>query len=196
MKVLIACEYSGIVRNAFIKAGHDAISCDILPTEIPGNHIQENVLNILKNGWDMMIGHPPCTYLSVSGNRWMKNNPERELKRNEAADFFMKLYNADIEKIAIENPVGIMSTRFRKPDQYIQPYEYGYPETKKTGLWLRGLPKLEPTNIVEPIYIIGKDGKKYSPVHYFSQWKDKTERWKIRSKTYTGISEAMAKQWG
>lgn len=193
MKILIACEFSGIVRNAFLCIGHDAISCDLLGNE-EGHHYKGDVFDIINNGYDMMIAHPPCTYLCVSGNRWMKNNKQREKQRIKAIEFFIKLYNANIEKIAIENPVGVMSTKFMKPSQYIQPYEFGHPETKKTGLWLKNLPLLKSTDVVEPNYIIGKDGKKYSPIHYHTKF-DK-DRSKTRSVTYQGIADAMATQWG
>ena len=147
MKVLIACEFSGIIRDAFKNQGHDAISCDILPTEKPGNHIQDNIKNHLNENWDLMIAHPPCTHLTVSGARWF---PEKiaDGSQNEAIKFFMSLVNANIPKICIENPVCIMSTKYRKPDQYIQPWQFGHGETKKTGLWLKNLSKLIPTNIV------------------------------------------------
>jgi len=193
MKILIACEFSGIVRNAFIDQGHNAVSCDLLPTEKPGKHYIGDVRNIInnKNKWDMMIAHPPCTYLACSGARWFK---KRLTEQKEAINFFMDLVYADIKHICIENPISIMSTIYRKPDQYIQPYEFGHPETKKTSLWLKGLSKLKPTNIVEPGYIIGKDGKRYSPIHYL--YKGNKDRAKIRSRTYQGIADAMAKQWG
>ncbi len=193
MKVLVACEFSGIVRDAFLRRGHDAISCDLLPTESPGPHYQGDVFSFDLSGYDLIIAHPPCTHLSVSGARWFK---DKQQEQKEAIDFFMYCINLPCDKITVENPVCIMSTIYRKPDQYIQPWQFGHPETKKTGLWLKGLPLLQPSNIVEPKYIIGKDGKKYSPVHYCSQWINKTERWKIRSKTYQGIAAAMAEQWG
>lgn len=197
MKVLVACEFSGIVRDAFTERGHDAMSCDLLESERPGQHYQGDVFDIINDGWDMMIAHPPCTYLAVSGNKWMVNNQSRQKLRIEAIDFFTNIANTKIDMIAIENPVRIISTVWRKPDQYIQPYEYGHPEPKKTCLWLKGLPKLIPTNIVEPEYIIGKrDGKKYSRIHYMSVGKDKDTRWKERSRTFPGIAKAMAEQWG
>jgi site-specific DNA-cytosine methylase len=196
MKILVACEFSGIVRDAFRKHGHDAWSCDILPTEAdPTYHIQGDVLEILDDGWDMMIAHPPCTDLCISGARWFSEKIADG--RQQAAINFFKMFTAlNCPRIVIENPVGIMSTHYRKPDQIIQPWQFGHPETKKTCLWLKNLPKLVPTNIIEPQYIIGKDGKKYSPVHYCSQWKDNEIRWKIRSRTYTGMADAMAEQWG
>jgi site-specific DNA-cytosine methylase len=187
MKVLVACEFSGIVRDAFKVKGHDAWSCDLLPTEKPGQHVKGDVLNILTDSWgdggrwDLMIAHPPCTHLAVSGARWFK---DKEWEQKCAIDFFMALVNAPIQKIAIENPIGIMSTCYRKPDQTIQPWQFGHGETKKTCLWLKNLPKLQPTNIV--------NGRK-PRVHYESPGKD---RWKNRSRFYSGIAAAMADQWG
>ncbi len=180
MKVLVACEFSGIVRDAFKKAGHDAMSCDLLPTDRPGKHYQGDVLDILGDGWDLMVAHPPCTHLAVSGARWFK---DKQKEQAEAIDFFMKLINADIPKIAVENPISIMSTRYRKPDQIIQPWQFGHGETKATCLWLKGLPKLEPTKIVS-----GRDARVYKTP-------DTKNRWKLRSITYQGIADAMAKQW-
>lgn len=200
MRILVACEYSGVVREAFSKLGHDAMSCDLLPTDIPGKHYQGDVRDILNDGWDLMISHPPCTFLTISGNKWMKPEfkdrfPTRIKDREEALDFVRMLLEAPIDRICLENPVGVISTHIRKPSQYIQPYQFGHPEPKKTGLWLKNLPLLKPTNIVEPEYVIGKrDGKKYSRIHYMSV--SKGDRWKIRSKTYQGIATAMADQWG
>ena len=188
MKVLVACEFSGIVRDAFMRRGHDAWSCDILPTESSGNHIRGDVLDnlnglgyFIESGWDLMIAHPPCTHLAVSGARWFKN---KQKERWEAIKFFMSLVEAPIERWCIENPVSIMSTVFRKPDQYIQPWEFGHGETKKTGLWLKNLPLLKPTNIVP-----GRENR---------VWKmpPSKDRGKLRSLTYTGIANAMAEQWG
>ena len=205
MRVLVACEFSQIVTRAFRNKGHAAFSCDLLPTEgNPDWHIQDDVLKHLDDGWDMMIAFPPCTFLTVSGNKWMKQEyqtrfPNRQQQRKDAIDFFMQLVNAPIDKIAIENPVGIMSTKFRKTDQIIQPWQFGHPETKATCLWLKGLLKLVPTNIVTPEWIIGKkDGKKYSPTHYMSSrsfGKD-INRQKERSRSYPGIARAFADQWG
>lgn len=181
MKVLVACEFSGRVREAFKKRGHDAWSCDLLDTEIPGNHIKGDVLEILDKGWDLMIAHPPCTHLAVSGARWFIN------KRNEqkqSIDFFLRLVHTPINKICVENPIGIMSTHFRKPDQIIQPWQFGHGETKATCLWLKGLPRLTPTNIVE-----GREQR----IHNMAPSKD---RGKVRSITYQGIADAMAEQWG
>jgi len=202
MKVLIGCEFSQVVTKAFRNKGHEAYSCDLLPTEgNPDWHIQGDVLKVLGDEWDLAIFHPPCTFLAVSGNRWMNHPryPDRKKDREKAIEFFMKLATSGIEKIAIENPVCIMSTMWRKPDQYIQPYQFGHPETKKTGLWLKNLPLLSPTKIVEPVYIIGKDGKRYSPVHYLTKGSAKKlfglDRDLVRSKTYLGIAAAMSDQW-
>jgi len=178
---LVACEFSGVVREAFAKRGHDAWSCDLLPTDIPGQHIQGDVLEILNNGWDLMIAHPPCTHLAVSGARWFK---DKQKEQQEALEFVRKLLDAPIHRIALENPVSIISTKIRKPDQIIQPWQFGHGETKKTCLWLKNLPKLVPTNIVD-----GREGR---------VWKlpPSEDRWKKRSITYQGIADAMAEQWG
>jgi len=182
MKVLVACEFSGIVREAFKAKGHDAWSCDLLPTEIPGQHIQGDVLEILNDGWDLMIAHPPCTHLSVSGARWFKL---KMIEQQKALTFVRCLMFDDaIPKIVIENPISIISSRIRKPDQIIQPWMFGHGETKATCLWLKNLPKLTPTNIV--------DGR-LNRVH---REPPGSERWKNRSRTYQGIAEAMAEQWG
>lgn len=181
MKVLIACEFSGIVRNAFAKLGYDAWSCDLLPTESPGQHIQADVLGQLDFGWDLMIAHPPCTHLAVSGARWFK---EKSKQQQEALVFVTLLMDAPILRIAIENPISIISSRIRKPDQIIQPWQFGHGETKATCLWLKNLPKLIPTNIVE-----GREAR----VHRAPPGEN---RWKERSRTLTGIAEAMANQWG
>ncbi len=196
MKVLIACEFSGIVRDAFIAKGHDAISCDLEPSERPGPHYQEDVREEIYSGWDLMIAHPPCEYLAVSGNRHFVNNPERWDKRVEAMYFVHDLMNCSIKKICIENPVGVISTHIRKPDQYIQPYEFGHTDSKKTGLWLKNLPLLEPTNIVVPEWITAKNGKRYSKTHWSNPSSSCNKAKKIRSRTYQGIADAMAEQWG
>lgn len=181
MNVLVACEFSGIVRDAFIMEGHYAWSCDFLETESPGPHIQGDVLDLLDGNWDLMIAHPPCTHLAVSGARWFKY---KQKEQAEALDFVRTLLNAPIPRIALENPVGVISTKIRKPDQYIQPWMFGHGETKKTCLWLKNLPPLKPTNIVE-----GREGR---------VWKEppSPNRWKNRSRTYVGIAQAMANQWG
>lgn len=196
MKILIACEFSGIVRDAFMEKGHDAVSCDLLPTEAPGPHYQGDVLKILNKGWDMMIAHPPCTYLTVTANRSFFNNPDRWKKRYEAMLFVWQLFNAPIEKICIENPVGVISTYVRKPNQYIQPYQYGHTDSKKTGLWLKRLPLLKPTKSIKPEYIVAPSGKRMSKTHAMNPSTNNLNNKKLRSKTYQGIADAMANQWG
>ena len=189
MKVLIACEFSGTVREAFRRRGHDAWSCDLLPTEIPGQHVEGDVLSILDAGWDLMIAHPPCTHLAVSGARWWAT---KAAEQDEAIKFFMDLANANIPKIAIENPISIMSSRWRKPDQIIQPWMFGHTEQKATCLWLEGLKPLAPTNNVkEEMMLLPKNQRER--LHYLPPSPD---RWKERSRTYLGIAEAMALQWG
>ena len=203
MKVLIACEESQRVTEAFRRYEIEAYSCDIIPCSgnHPEWHITGSVLDYLDVGWDLMIAHPPCTYLTVTGNKWFKPEykdrfPDREEKRQEAIQFFKLLYEAPISKICIENPVGVMSSVFRKPDQYIQPYWFGDTEQKKTGLWLKNLPPLYPLKMVKPEIYIHKNGKK-SPM-----WHRKTldlpakERSRERSKTFEGVAAAMAYQWG
>lgn len=182
MRVLVACEFSGVVRNAFHRLGHDAWSCDLLPAEDQSlYHLQQNVLTVLDRGWDLMIAHPPCTHLAVSGARWFK---EKALEQLQALEFVRTLLDAPVHRIALENPVSIISSRIRKPDQIIQPWQFGHGETKATCLWLKNLPKLTPTNIVD-----GREGK---------VWKmgPSPDRWKERSRTYEGIAKAMAEQWG
>lgn len=181
MKVLIACEFSGIVRNAFANLGHDAISCDLLPSELPGKHYRGDVRDLLTSDWDLMIAHPPCTHLAVSGARWFKI---KQKEQQEALYFVSLLLKAPIERIALENPISIISTHIRKPDQIIQPWQFGHPETKATCLWLKGLPLLQPTNIVS-----GRE-------HRIHRMPPGPDRWKERSRTFTGIADAMAIQWG
>ena len=183
MKVLIACEFSGTVREAFRNTGHDSWSCDILPSEKPGNHLQCDVLEVLGDGWDLMIAHPPCQHLAVSGARWFAEK-QKDGRQQKAIDFFLALANSSIPKIAIENPVCIMSTHFRKPDQIIQPWQFGHGETKATCLWLKSLPKLTSTEIVN-----GRDDR----IH---KMPPSADRGCERSKTYQGIADAMAQQWG
>lgn len=191
MKVLIACEYSGAVRDAFIKKGHDAMSCDLLPTDVDGPHYQGDVFDIIDDEWDLMIAHPPCTHLAVSGARWFKDKVEEQ---REALEFVQKLMDAAIDKIAIENPVSVISSRIRKPDQIIQPWQFGHEATKTTCLWLKGLPLLIPTSIVSRgERHITKSGKSL-PAWYNLPPSD--TRWKERSKTFSGIADAMADQWG
>jgi hypothetical protein len=181
VRVLIACEFSGIVRDAFKAKGHDATSCDLLPTERPGKHYEGDVHAILRANWDLMIAHPPCTYLAVSGARWFKF---RQKEQAHALWLVELLLNAPIPKIALENPISIISTKIRKPDQIIQPWMFGHGETKATCLWLKNLPMLRPTSIVE--------GRK-ARVHLEPPGPD---RWKNRSRTFQGIADAMADQWG
>jgi hypothetical protein len=181
LKVLVACEYSGAVRDAFLSAGHDATSCDLLPTESEGPHYQGDVFDIIDDDWDLMIAHPPCTHLAVSGARWFKDKMKEQ---EEALSFVRRLMLAPIPRKAIENPISIISSRICKPDQIIQPWQFGHGETKATCLWLKNLPKLTPTNVVE-----GREQR----VHRMPPGPD---RWKERSRTYKGIAEAMAAQWG
>lgn len=183
IRVLVACEYSGRVRDAFIKRGHDAMSCDLLPTDAPGPHYQGDVRDILGDGWDLMIAHPPCTHLAVSGARHFAAKKASGVQ-DEALDFVRFLLDAPIKRIALENPVSIISSRIRKPDQIIQPWQFGHGETKATCLWLKNLPLLRPTNIVD-----GRDDR----IH---KMPPSPNRWKERSRTYEGIAEAMADQWG
>ena len=181
MNVLVACEFSGVVRDAFVKKGHNALSCDLLESDLPGKHYHGMVENILYNGWDLMIAHPPCTHLAVSGARWFKG---KETEQQEALDFVSLLMDANIKKICVENPISVISSKIRKPDQIVQPWQFGHGETKATCLWLKNLPKLIPTNIVS-----GREQR----IHKLPPSKD---RWKIRSITFTGIATAMAEQWG
>lgn len=214
MKVLVACEYSGAVRDAFIRAGHDAMSCDLLATEATGPHYQGDVFDIIRDGWDLMIAHPPCTYLTISAEWAYKDTQTKKIKqgtligaarreaREHAIRFVTDLANAPIRRIAIENPVGVLSSRWREPDQFIQPYEYGDDASKKTCLWLKNLPRLKPTSFRSPRLAVSADGRSYS-----LRWGNQTDsgqnkeppsedRWKIRSATYAGWAEAMANQWG
>lgn len=196
MKVLVACEYSGIVRDAFIAKGHNAFSCDLLPTEIDGPHYMGDVTFLLDQNWDLIIAHPPCTYLCSSGLHWNKRRPERQALTDEAVAFF-KLFTVNTGvKFCIENPIGCMSRLYRKPDQIIHPHQFGHDASKSTCLWLNKLPPLVPTKHVAPRLV---DGKK--------RWANQTDsgqnalppskdRWKIRSTTYQGIADAMAEQWG
>jgi len=179
-RVLIACEFSGRVRDAFIRNGCEAVSCDLLPTDQPGPHYQGDVFDIINDGWDLMVAHPPCTHLAVSGARWFH---KKEQEQKEALDFVQRLMDAPIEQIAIENPVSVISSRIRKPDQIIQPWMFGHGETKATCLWLKNLPPLQPTKIVE-----GRDNK----IHRLPP---SEHRWKLRSLTYQGIADAMGSQW-
>jgi len=181
MRVLVACEFSGVVRRAFRAQGHEAWSCDLLPSEDGGPHIQGDVLEVLPWGWDLMIAHPPCTHLAVSGARWFK---DKYLEQLESLEFVQTLLGAPIPKIALENPVSIISSRIRKPDQIIQPWQFGHGETKATCLWLKDLSPLVPTDVVA-----GREAR----IHKMAPG---LNRWKERSRTYLGIAEAMASQWG
>lgn len=195
MKILVACEYSNTVSKEFRKLGHTVISCDLLPNdEDQTNHYQGDVFDIINDGFDMMIAHPPCTHLAVSGAAWFKNKINEQ---KEALEFVRKLMNANIKKICIENPVSVISTYIRKPDQIIHPYYYGDPERKRTCLWLKNLPKLYyGDNIVKPQIIYHPNGKTDSSWHYKTISLPSEERRKIRSKTFVGIAQAMASQWG
>jgi hypothetical protein len=190
MRVLGACEFSGIVRDAFRRKGHTAVSCDLLPTENEeGPHFIGDVSTILDTDWDLLIAHPPCTYLTRAGARWWKG---REQAQEDALNFVRLLLGAPIRRIAVENPPGAIGTRIRPADQYIQPWQFGHPETKMTGLWLKGLPKLAPTkNVYAEMMLLPK--KDRNRVHYAVPGPD---RWKERSRTFLGIAEAMAEQWG
>jgi hypothetical protein len=192
VRVLVACEYSGVVRDAFIRGGHEAMSCDIIPTDAPGPHYQGSVLDVLNQGWDLLIAHPPCTYISNAGAKHLYPkktlNKNRYLKGMEAVEFFMKLYNANIPKIAVENPIPSKVFGLPQYSQTIQPYEYGHPFQKRTCLWLKNLPNLKPTNIVE----------KAQSTKIAGNWFNAggKERQKNRAKTFQGIADAMADQWG
>lgn len=192
MRVLVACEYSGVVRDAFIRGGHEAMSCDIIPTDAPGPHYQGSVLDVLDQGWDLLIAHPPCTYISNAGAKHLYPkktlNKDRYLKGMEAVEFFMKLYNANIPKIAVENPIPSKVFGLPQYSQTIQPYEYGHPFQKRTCLWLKNLPNLKPTNIVEK-----PESTKIAGNWFNAGGK---ERQKNRAKTFQGIADAMADQWG
>lgn len=183
MRVLVACEYSGRVRDAFIAHGHDAISCDLIPTEVPGPHYQGPVEDILNDGFDLMVAHPPCTHLAVSGSRHF---PKKIADGSQAAalDFVRLLMNAPIDRWCIENPISIISSAIRPPDQIIQPWEHGHGETKATCLWLKNLPRLSPSNCVE-----GRE-------HRIHLMPPSPDRWKERSRTFQGVAEAMGEQWG
>lgn len=195
MRILVACEYSGIVRDAFIKKGHEAISCDLLPTDKPGPHYQGDVFDIMNDGFDLMIAHPPCTYLTNSGVTWLHKQPGRWEKMELGAKFFKSLLEADIPKIAVENPImhkyarEIIGTR---QTQIVQPYHFGHLEQKATGLWLKGLPELHETNNVKEEMLKLPDNQRQR-LHYLPPTKD---RWKIRSTTFQGLADAMANQWG
>lgn len=182
-RVLIACEYSGRVRDAFLALGHEAMSCDLLPTDVPGPHYHGSVWDVIDYPWDLMIAHPPCTHLSVSGSRHFSAK-RLDGRQQAGVSFFMRLAKAGIPHVAIENPVCVMSSLWRKPDQTIQPWQFGHGETKATCLWLKNLPPLRPTNVVE-----GREAR----IH---RMPPSADRWKKRSETFQGIAQAMAEQWG
>jgi len=204
MKVLIACEYSGTVRDAFINKGHDAISCDLLPSERPGPHYQGNVLDIINNGYDLMIAHPPCTYLAVVGMPNNKRQPERLQKTIEALEFVTTLWTCNIPKICIENPVSVLSTRFKKPSQVIQPYFFGHNDIKTTCLWLKNLPRLNgrievaanKKNFLPQPYKVYPSGRKQYFVEMIADQSPRHLRGLMKAKTFQGIANAMANQWG
>lgn len=215
LRVLVACEYSGRVRDAFIAAGHDALSCDLLPTDAPGPHYQGDVFNILTDGWDLMVAHPPCTYLSVSGMHWTTRGLRDPKLTEDALEFVQALMDAPINFIAIENPVSVISSRIRQPDQIVNPYDFGHDASKKTCLWLKNLPKLQRTQYVGPRWFCcGTElpagvgcanccGDKTARPRWGNQTASgqnrlapSADRWKIRSETYQGIADAMAQQWG
>jgi site-specific DNA-cytosine methylase len=193
MRVLVACEYSGVVRDAFLAAGHDAVSCDLLPTDSPGPHYQGDVFDVLGNwrNWDLLIAHPPCTHLAVSGARHFAAKRDIGVQQ-EALEFVRRLLDAPIERIALENPISIISSQIRKPDQIVQPWQFGHAETKATCLWLKNLPKLVPTDDVYD-HMMTLPKAERNRVHYMSPGPD---RWKLRSTTYAGFAAAMAAQWG
>jgi hypothetical protein len=191
MRVLVACEFSGAVRSAFRTLGHDAWSCDLLPAEDGGDHLEGDCRQWLRDGWDLMIAHPPCTHLAVSGSRWFKDKREEQ---EEAIEFVSALLSAPIERIALENPISVISSRIRKPDQIIQPWQFGHGETKATCLWLKGLPRLVPTHTTWPdLFAEDAPSERIARVHREPPGPD---RWKNRSRTMLGIASAMAQQWG
>lgn len=193
-RVLIACEYSGVVRDAFIKRGFDATSCDLLPTDAPGPHYQGDVRDIWGNGFDLIIAHPPCTDIAISGARWF---PEKiaDGRQQAGIDFFMQCVNAPAKFVAVENPICIMSKIYRKPDQIVQPWMFGESFQKSTCLWLKNLPKLKSTNVVDKGEFVTFESGRIMPKWYADCW-GKDDAWSVRSQTFQGIADAMAKQWG
>ena len=202
MRILVACEYSAVVRDAFRARGHDAWSNDLLPTEGDADfHIQGDAFEAIGRGWDLLIAHPPCTYLTLAGNKWFNPEyahrfPDRPAQREEALAFVQALMGAPVERIAVENPISVISSRIRKPDQIIQPYQFGHPDRKPTCLWLKNLPKLALGEIVEPNIVRNRNGKTASAHHDAALRLPPEERWKARARTYQGIANAMADQWG
>jgi len=195
VRVLVACESSGVVRDAFRARGHFAMSCDLLSAERPGPHHQGDVRELLDQEWDLLIAHPPCTYLSVSGMHWTTRGLRDPKLTEDALDFVRLFMDAPIERIAIENPVSVISSRIRKPDQIIQPYQFGHDASKKTCLWLKNLPLLKPTQMVEPRIVNGKQRWAIQTDSGQNKLPPSKDRWKLRSKTYEGIADAMAAQW-
>lgn len=196
MRVLIACEFSGIVRESFASRGHDALSCDFLPSDMPGKHRVENVLRLLEDGWDMMIAFPPCQYLCSSGLHWNQRRPGRADLTRASLDFVRSLLAAPIPRIALENPIGCISSQIRKPDQIIQPWQFGEDASKRTCLWLKNLPPLRPTSYVAPRIVDGRPRWSNQTDSGQNRESPSAHRWKIRSATYRGIAAAMAAQWG
>jgi len=198
MRVLVACEFSGITREAFASRGHDAWSCDLRTSDLPGQHLREDALEVMSRGWDLMIAHPPCRFLSRAGAVWFERDPTRQAKREAAMAFFMRLYNAPIQRVCIENPVGYPYGAFRRPDQCVDPYQFGDPERKRTCFWLRGLPPLA----VAPLFTSTPELPRPGPTHtspsgkkrYFTDSQSSGSR--ARSRTFPGIASAMAEQWG
>lgn len=195
MRILIGCEFSGVLREAFAAQGHDAWSCDLLPTEQPGQHIQGNVLDVLNDGWDAAFWFPPCTYLCSSGLHWNTRRPERAAKTETALDFVQQLMNTPVPFMALENPIGCISTRIRKPDQVVQPYQFGEDASKATCLWLKGLPPLVPTDYVAPRMVNGKPRWSNQTDSGQNRLAPSEKRWMQRSITYQGVANAMAVQW-
>ena len=197
MRVLIACEYSGTVRDAFLRAGHDALSCDLLPTDSPGPHYQGDVRDILADGWDLMIAHPPCTYLARMGIWWNEKRPERWALTYEAVDFIRALWDADIAYVALENPVGYLNKNWMRPTQTINPWQFGHEAHKPTCLWLRNLPPLQPTKVVgRGEFYTKANGTRMSKWSHTISGTRKAERARVASRTFPGVAAAMADQWG
>jgi len=196
VRVLVACEYSGRVRDAFAARGHDAMSCDLLPTDQPGKHYQGDIFDVIDDGWDLMIAHPPCTYLCSSGLHWNKRIDGRQALTDEALEFVRRLLDAPVHRIALENPIGCISSQIRKPDQTIQPYQFGHDASKSTCLWLKNLPLLTPTELIAPRIVAGKRRWANQTDSGQNRLPPSADRWKIRSETYQGIAAAMAAQWG
>ena len=193
---MVACEFSGVVRRAFRARGHDAWSCDLLPSEDEGEHIQDDAMNVISSGWDLLIAHPPCTYLANSGERWFAGNEKRKALRQEAVAFVLRLWNCGIERVCIENPIGHLSRAWQRPHQIVQPFFFGHPEWKSTCLWLKNIPPLRWTHCVQPDSTRGggkKPGRVSSRIHRLPPG---PERQRERSRTYPGLADAMAEQWG